>query len=274
MSRHKKGFWILLFLTFAQCEEVVNPELVAEDPVLVIDGLITNQPGSSYVELTKTDPFNSQTPAPRVSNALVSITDNTGQLQFFTERSSGRYVAGDPTFEGIPGRVYFLDILVDETEYTASIRMPSVPVLDSITYRLREDDLFFEDGYYLTAHFQEPISARNFYRWEIALNGIQKNTQEITLSNDETVNGLYLNLEFHVPIPLEQVESLDQFQVRLFSLSEPAYDYYRGLNLLIASGSPAQAVPENPTTNVTGGALGFFTASAVSRAVTQVRGEE
>ena len=43
-----------------------------------------------------------------------------------------------------------------------------------------------------------------------------------------------------------------------YSISKDAYDYYNGLLLLVGSGSPAEAIPDNPISNIDGGGLGFF----------------
>lgn len=255
------GFWFLLLIS--SCEEIVTPDLITADPVIVIDSWVTNRPGDSYIKLTQTAAFNSPEATPRVSNALIYLTDNFNRRVRFIETEKGSYFPEDNDFTGKPGGVYKLSVRLGETEFLASARMSGVPKIDSLKYSLREDEPLFEDGYYLTVYFQDPPGQRNYYYWEVLLNEEIINDKEISISEDGNVNGQYLNFELPFFIDKALADSSDRVQVNIFSLTEDAYKYYQGLDLLTKSGSPAQAVPENPPTNIQNGALGFFNVSAM-----------
>jgi hypothetical protein len=52
--------------------------------------------------------------------------------------------------------------------------------------------------------------------------------------------------------------------VQLLSIDKPTYDYYRTLdNILTSDRSPTSLSPANPTTNISNGSLGYFTAYAI-----------
>ncbi|MBX2842946.1 MAG: DUF4249 domain-containing protein [Flammeovirgaceae bacterium] len=253
------GFLLLI----SSCEEVVTPDLITADPVIVIDSWVTNMPGNNYIKLTQTAAFNSPEATPRVSNAIIFLTDNFNRRVRFIEREQGSYLPENDDFTGKPGGIYKLSVRIGETEFLANSKMSNVAEIDSLTYNFREDEPLFEDGYYLTAYFQDPPSQKNYYYWEVLLNEEIINNKEINISDDANVNGQYLNFELPFFIDKAFADSSDRVQVNIFSLTEEAYKYYQGLDILTKSGSPAQAVPENPPTNIQNGALGFFNVSAM-----------
>ncbi|MDW7691019.1 DUF4249 domain-containing protein [Flammeovirgaceae bacterium SG7u.111] len=275
MKLLKRYYYFLLYPLFASglfaCEEVVTPDLIAEAPIVVIDGWITDGEPGSYIILSKSAPFNQSETVPKLTNGQVIVNNNEGKSYSFQHIGEGKYVPLQQDFVGQPGKRYTLTVNVEETSYTASIRMPLAPTLDSVSYKLREDDVFFDDGFYMVAHFQEPASSRNYYFWQVLKNGEVVNQDKLLINSDEQVNGGYLNFELDYNIPLEDVDSADVLGVNLFALSANAYEYYSGLEFLIEAGSPAQAVPENPPTNIVGGALGFFNASAINTDTVSVK---
>ncbi len=74
---------------------------------------------------------------------------------------------------------------------------------------------------------------------------------------------------FRLPIFTDSYELNDHVDVELISMSHAMFDYFTTLALLVdGSGSPA---PTNPTSNWSGGALGYFGAFSVSKKSVLVR---
>ena len=116
------------------------------------------------------------------------------------------------------------------------------------------------DSFEVVLHFQDPLADLNFYRIKSTVNGIPRSAGEKLLVLDDRYSaGVY----FTLPIFTDSYELRDSVDVELVSMSKAMYDYFATLALLVdGSGSPA---PTNPTSNWSGGALGYFGAFSVSK---------
>jgi hypothetical protein len=261
----KKISPLLLLLLLAigfSCEEVIDPDLISGPPIIVIDGWLLPNAEETRVALSRSAPFNSNESNPRIEDALVIIREQFGQSNLFRETKDGFYQPINTSFTTRNFGRYNLEIQIDGVNYSSSITVKNTPTIDSLTYRFVEDNPLMEDGYYVTYHYQEPTTINDFYFWEVWRNGILISKQDVNISNDENTNGSYIDLE------LNYVFSKNDFiEVRLHSFTKEAYEYYQALKLLTESGSPAQAVPENPKSNLSSDKesgeiiLGFFNAT-------------
>ena len=251
------AYKVFLCMHLLSCEEVVNPELVSAPPILVIDGLISNSDiAANQVILSKTAPFNSEAPTPLVSGAIVNILINEEE-HLLSETVQGVY--GATAIEKIgAGNQVKLEVVTDGRIYTAEAFMPEKLSMDSVSIERRIEDLSFDDGYYFTAHFTEIASEANYYMWEIHVNNEFVSNEEILLSNDQNLNGKRIAYELPFSIALDDISVGDTLTLYNYSLSKAAFDYYNGLLDLTVTGSPSQAIPDNPVSNIRGGALGFF----------------
>lgn len=158
---------ITLLASFAllasACEALVDPPLDSASPLLVVDGWLTNQAGGTKIRLSTSAPFNSQQPAPLVTDAQVSISGPDGDLIECAHQGNGVYLPLSPAFKGEPGGRYLLRIVRGQTLYTAESRMPGAVPVDSLTYIRREQVPFFTDGYYPVIHFRDLANVQNFY---------------------------------------------------------------------------------------------------------------
>src|ERR1039458_9531614 len=98
-------FLAAAFLT--GCQKVVSIDLNNANPRLVIEGIVTDQPGPYSVKLSVSgDYFAPSLYFPPVSNALIVMTDNFGQTDTLKENTSGTYLSS--TLLGVPGSTYTL----------------------------------------------------------------------------------------------------------------------------------------------------------------------
>jgi len=262
-SAGKRMLWLLCALILGtSCEEVIDPDLISAPPLLVVDGWLYPNASESRIILSKTAPFNSKEQNPKVSEAVVVVRESNGNSNLFRELlAEGTYKPLNPDFTILPFRQYTLEVNVEGIQYTASLNSRRTPIIDSLTSRTALNEPGLNDGKYVTFYFQEPLSIKDFYLWEVWKNGIKISSKDINILSDENINGSYIDIELPYTFRIG-----DQVIVRLHAISKEAFDYYESVRLLSESGSPAQAIPENPKSNLTANVpgqavLGFFNAT-------------
>ena len=115
------------------CEEYFRPELEDFDPVLVIDGAITDMPGPYTIKLTLSSGVNPDDQR-AVEAAVVKIIEEGGEQESLMEKEAGHYTTLENGMQGTPGKSYKLSIqLQDGTQYeTAYQKMPASISIDSV----------------------------------------------------------------------------------------------------------------------------------------------
>lgn len=269
-----KYFSFLLFLSslfLFSCTERIDINIKDSDAVLVVEANITNDAGPYKVKLSKTINFDQPNVFPSVSNAFMVISDNVGNKDTLVESSEkGTYFTQH--IQGIEGRSYTLSIDAEGKNYLASCSMPVAVKLDSIFVQEIPGGGPGGGGPSLRRFifnvFQDPAAEANYYQTaQIKNDSLQDN---LSLFNDDNVNGNKVTIPY-----FGQTASIllgDSILMELRSLSKTSYEYYNTLNEIATGGGGGQAAsPQNPTTNVSGGALGYFAAYSVSRKGIRVR---
>lgn len=258
----------LFILGFSSCEDVIELDLTEVPPQVVIEGFLTDQEGPYIVKISKTADFYDPNSFPPQENAVVRIFDDQGNMDTLTETSPGVYET--TTIQGERGITYTLEVQLDGVTYTATSKMPEQLIpLDSITTSFEEESLFFDEGYYATAFFNDPPDIKNYYRLQVLVNGevyffidlddeeaIPQEDINFWLQNDKFTDGNLQDYEFPHTLKLG-----DTVEVSLAHLERSTFDYYRTLVDVIDGGGVA---PSNPITNLQGGALGYFGAFSVT----------
>src|SRR5687767_3267958 len=99
MKLHKIRIAIYLITAWAMlasCSvepELANIKLDESNPRLVVEGLITDQPGPYFVQLSLTTSYYNKGEAPKINNAIVTNTDNAGHSEVLSrvESQDGLY---------------------------------------------------------------------------------------------------------------------------------------------------------------------------------------
>lgn len=247
-SRFLSLLTIIILSSAVACEEIVDPDLIAADPIVSIDAWLTDETNSRVI-LSKTAPFNSNKPNPRISDALVKIENQlTGEKFIFEENPSGegyyRPFAGSG-FKAQARSRYRLIVEIDGINYMADIQVVPVPPIDSMTVETVEDGEDRDPGKYITFFYTDPTTSVNFYYWEVFKNGKRIGKEDIHISDDEKVSGSVFKIELPYTF-----QSNDVVEVKLHGFSQNAFNYYKALKLLVESGSPSQSIPENPISNI------------------------
>ncbi len=284
---------LALSMILFSCEDVINPELEAASPVLVIDAWLNNSPGAQQIMLTSTQPYFENVLPPGVSGAEVTVADDQGNLYSFLETESGVYVwtpVGNETFGEI-GLTYNLTVNVGNETYVSTSVMGRTPVIDSLTFFLEPAGQFNDDQFQAEFWSTDPIEPNDAYWIKTFKNGEQLlKPGEIVTAYDAgfSKGGDFNGVPFIAPIrrainPFDEDEDGtikspyivgDSVYVQLQSITEAAFNFLNemriqtdrpgGFSELFAT--PLANVSTNiKNTNSNGAKVaGFFNVGAVS----------
>ena len=131
----KSAITLLAALLLCTCIDPYNPKLTGYASVLVVDGLITDANTSYTVKLSRAFQDQNSTPS-GVTDAMVSISDDTGNRIFLINKGSGVYKTDSLAFKGTSGRTYILHVNTKEGEEYESdpCVMQPVPEIDRIYF--------------------------------------------------------------------------------------------------------------------------------------------
>ena len=213
---------------------------------------MSNNTGTQTVLLSKSNNFSDNNTFPKVSGALVIISDNNGNIDTLQETVAGTYATSQ--IAGHPGVTYSLYVSVEGNKYTAQSIMPIPVKLDTLI--AVEQTFFGKKGYYPQVIFQDPANVANYYRFETELNG--KRTKGYTLLDDKFSNGNVANRVLGVDTGNDPDPAVgDTYEVTMTCMDQAVFKYFYSLAQSQTGNSGA---PDNPVTNISGGALGYFSA--------------
>lgn len=247
---------IMIISGFWSCQEVIHVDLNTALPKLIIDAGISDQPGPYLVLLSQTVSFDKNNIFPPVSGALVVIKDNDGNIDTLTEINQGIYRT--TRMQGIPGRTYTLLVKRNNTIYTSTSTMPLPVTIDTLIslYRFNSRDKM------LSVSFFDPKGIINYYRILEKVTNIQPVQGRIiqpvlgTFMMDGLLDGTRITLmTFNQP----DLYTGDSVLVSLQCIDKNVYNYFMSA---IQTGNMSTTV-SNPVSNITNGALGYFSAYAV-----------
>lgn len=242
---------LVTILVFSSCEKVIDLDLTSSGSQLVIEGNITDQAGPYYVKLTKSVPFDASSNYPVVADALVVISDNTGVADTLTYTADGIYQTN--ILQGVPGRTYTLEVVAEGKSYAAeSLMAPYVP-FDSVRVSAFEFAGTIQNV--IVPVYKDQESIGNNYFFVLKVNGVLDKTY--ILWNDNTNNGMVNQRPLNTRTT---IESGDNISLEMQTLNIDAYNYYFTLSQISGGGPGGGTTPTNPPNNITGGALGLFSA--------------
>jgi len=207
-----------------------------------------------------------------VADATVEVEEvETGKKFPFVREAHGnsedRY-GNDPlffspyvseTFAPVEGHSYTLRVWVDGQLYASTETMPRYIEVDSIS--AERDDLFGDDLYYGVFEFRDPPYETNYYLYS-EYHGYRSQTsfRDIRVYSDKFNDGRKAVHRFEVSIWGSGAGGGPAHASRVKrQLISPAVAHYwreaRSIN-------PAATAPANPKSNISNGALGFFSVSS------------
>lgn len=241
---------VLSACTIISCEEEIQIDLEESDQKLVIEGNFTADNDSAIVKITTSSDYYEPVDFPAVSDATVSVTANN-EVFLLSEISNGIYYSSLPV---ISDTKYQLNVAVGSEEYTATSELKPKIVLDSLSYEERNTPLMGK-VYMVSAHFQDHEKITDFARLKLFINN--EEYDEIYVYDDQLSNGNYIQYYFVRAF----VSATDSIKVELFTIDKPVYEYFNTLGEIVGNqGGVQTTAPDNPISNISGNALGYFSA--------------
>lgn len=268
----------IFILLFTSCEEVINMDLNQASPRIVIEGNITDKLLPKTIKISESgNYFESKALLKQIQGATVSVTDNLNNTYVYTEQMPGIYQSG--SYIGYYGNSYRLTINLNNKIFEAESTMPNAAKIDSFTVienqqiqgnpfskQNRKDK---PKNYFIKCYFKDSAQTTDFYRLETKLiNRDTLVTERYYIVDDKYFNGTTMEINTSRTIYIKT----DSVKLTLHRLNKPTYNYYRNMNNIIGNRGPnGNALFDNPPSNLSGNALGFFSASAVNSVVVVVK---
>jgi hypothetical protein len=269
----------IIALAAVSCTEKVDIQLDESYTRLVVDGCITTDTIAHTIKLSTTTSYYYNQPAPAVTGAILTISDGS-IIYLLNETSPGTYQTAD-TVSGKQGHTYTLNINLGRdiggySEYKAVSYMNYLSTLDSVGLKFQPD--WGVQGFYeVKVYVQEPPSV-DFYRFMIYKNH-QLLTDTITewfVTDDKFFNGSYTNgasvAYLNQRNPSEHLETGDVVTVEVDNIGKEYYNFVLNTQSEIRGSNPLfSGPPANVDSNISNGAIGFFTAYSNTRSSARVK---
>jgi hypothetical protein len=227
----------------ASCTKVIDVDLNSKDPQYVIEGFVTLGETTHQVNITKSLDIDQGIASPTVDNAVVTLIDDLGASTSLNLVSPGVYeCTGYAVSEG---RTYTLTVSVDGKVFVASGKMmQDIPLSSVQTFEFA----FGPDTIHAVVPLRQDIAGvNNYYQFNLFENGIRVKGNFI--QSDQYNDG---NMMME-PLFAGEIGPGDTIDVVMFGIEETVYDYFYTLQQ-----NEQGATPANPTSNFSGGCLGYF----------------
>lgn len=269
---------LILFLSFTSCTERIDVEVDSSFTRLVVEGYITTDTMAQMVRLSTTSDYFLNQKTPAVSGAMVEVFDGHN-IWIFTESPAGSgYYYSDPGFYGLPGRTYDLEIRDVDIDrdgrmevYSANSELNPTNPLDSI--RLEYFNSMFP-GYQVRIYAWDSPNV-DFYAFKVLKNNrlLTDTLSEMIVQNDEFFNGNYthgiVSYFLSDDKPDEQVNLGDTITFELNGITGDYYYYIlEALSQIYPQMPLFSGPPANIRSNISGDAIGYFTAYSIQRSST------
>ncbi len=247
-------------LFLVSCERVIQVAIKEKPLKYVVEGVLTDD-STCRVRLSQTGNFYDTINLRGINGARITITEEgKPPVLLSASNNRGEYSAA---FTGVPGRTYHLRVEYSDSTadhvFTATSTMPQKVVLDSLY--ISERIFLGKTRMIATIRFKDPPAPGNAYRYVQRVDGELETT--VFVSRDDLINGRTVVDELLIFNDEYTLKKCDQVNVELQSIDQPNYLFWYSLNQG-ALGSSQSASPGNPASNIKGGALGYFSAHAVS----------
>lgn len=251
--------WLFLVVS---CKEKIELDFPDQTPLLVIEGEVSTETDSSFVRLSLSSNYYSESNGEGIQNADVLV--NGIPCVYSLTRGDFRLPVG---FVGKVDSTYSLQVNYQGKTYAAQTHITPLFRIDSLFQTWKKEEGFLKEGYSISyAGFDD----RPLTRYTYFLSGFVDTVSlqdsfsnaKILFDNALTPQGV----PFVFEIPFTRFNSGDVFLAIFRSVDKPMYDFLMAYNMQ-QSGAPGpfQVPPANLPTNITGGGLGYFAGFDIKR---------
>jgi len=259
-------FCISSFLATSCFEDPIELDLNEDNAQLVVEAWITNLDEQQYVSLSQTANYLGDDINPTISNAIVSLTDESGRTYDLQESEPGKYLLAED-WEPVLGDEYILTIQTNGQEYTAThVMRPSPPIEDLVIEPVLNDEDSLM-GYETVFGLQEiPGKGDAYY----VIDYLKESLYGDTLLNGGYADDEFFDGEFIEDIRVSEEDRLfqvgDVAVVEVFSIGRETARFLLDVELEVFRGGPFDPPPANVRTNIKGeNVVGYFIMSGADR---------
>lgn len=255
----------LLLCTLVSCKKIVQVDTSSAPSEIVIEGKITDNFANQVIKISKSINYDDTAQLPRLSGAEVTVTDNKGNVYKFIETMAGIYMR---RMQGVSGRTYTLAVNLNGESYVATSTMPNLVKLDSIG--VITNDFFGTERINPIIYFTDPKDEINFYHFNLFVNGII--SKRTYASSDRLTNGKTTQIQFfYDDNDSKKLTVGDKVSVEMECVDRSIYNYWYSLVQQSGNGPNQGATPANPTSNISNGALGYFSANTYQEVTVTIK---
>ena len=255
---------LVLGIGFSACEKVIEIDLNEADIKLVVEGNVTNGAGPYLIKLTQSGAYFGESTYNKAEGASLTISDDAGNTDVLVEQSAGMYYTQN--LQGTPGRFYTLEIDFNDVSYSATAKMPVAVVVDTSLFYYDDgsSSIFVDPGFYVLGSFMD-TKELDYYRIQAFVGGdslVEVRTPWDGNPVEDFQLGAIVGVASQLLVnPFIAFKLQDTVTIMLNSVSKDSYDYFVSLSESKASGGGGfGSIPQNPPSNISNGALGFFDA--------------
>jgi len=158
----------LMIIICSACSEPYTPEINKYENILIIDGLITDQPNPT-VKLSRGFHYSESESIPE-RRATVIIRDDQENVISLYEESPGIYYPLDSGFKGVIGRSYQVFIYTEDDQRYESdfVELKKVPGIENLFAEFGEKPVEkdLEKGFHIYVDTYDPDNETRYYRYD------------------------------------------------------------------------------------------------------------
>ena len=254
-----------VLFTLISCKKIIEVSTQSAPPKIVIEGEINDTNQNQTIFISKTIGYDNLGSYPAISGADVTVYDDKGDTYIFSETAPGKYIS---KIQGVSGRTYNLNVYFDGQIYKATSTMPRPVPIDSIG--VITNNFFNKERINPIIYFTDPKDETNYYHFNLFING--KISKRTYVQNDRLTNGKVNQLQFfYNDDDNAQLKSGDKVSVEMECTDKAVYNYWYVLAQQAGNGPNSGATPANPTSNISNGALGYFSANTYQDVTVTIR---
>ena len=269
-------YLIPVFFFTLSCTDVIDVDVPAEEPRLVIEASMDFEKGTygreQTIKLSLSTPYFENLNETPVTGASVKVTNNFDGIDFiFTDQNDGTYHTDE--FEPELSQSYSIEDIYDNEVYVATETM--TPVTDIINVYQSTENGFDQNALEVNIDFIDPEGIPNYYLSKFQRRGDP--FQTLFDLKDEFTDGNIMSIFYekreNEDTGNKEFEPRDVIAIPIFGVSEQYYNYIKLLIEQSEPGGPFSTIPAEikgnciNLNNPDNYAYGYFRVSEVDKRV-------